>query len=485
MTAEHFQPLIDWFSAHPGWILWGLLLIAFVESLALAGIVVPGVVLLFLVAALAGSLAMPLEQVLLAGFVGAVLGDGISFYLGHYFKEHLHHRWPFSRYPKAMQAGERYFLRHGGKSVILGRFVGPIRPVMPLVAGMLGMPPWRFLAFNVGSALVWSPFYLLPGYLTGNAAHAIVPERFYTLLSALVILIFTFAILFRWLSLKLQKGSDWYEALAARRASSVWVHRCWIALTKYQRGPSEFPLASLFLLASSLLFFSLWSTLTLAHGALATLDQHILDLTLALRSSTLDPYLIALTMIGDEAFLYCAFTLFIGVMILQGRPFAAVHLLVAGLSTAIITHALKYGFAVPRPELAQAGFSSYAYPSGHSSGATVLFGLAAAFLAQSTPQQRRWLVYLFFAAPILIIALTRVLLGVHWFSDIVGGISLGLVICAATRVCYSRYTVWQNDQRRKRDIWILAGGITLWLVALLIYIGWRFDASLLRYPLAG
>ena len=484
MTADSFQPLIDWFQAHPDWILWGVALIAFVESLALAGIVVPGVLLLFLVAALAGSLAIPLEQLLLAGFIGAVLGDGISFYIGYYFKEHLRHRWPFSRYPKALQAGERYFVLHGGKSVILGRFVGPIRPVMPLVAGMLNMPPWRFFAFNLGSALAWSPFYLLPGYLTGNAANAIVPERFYTLLSALVILIFGFALLFRWLSLKLQKGSDWYDALAAKRASSKWVHRVWIALTRHQRGPSEFPLASLFLLCGSLLFFVVWTLLALGGGTLATLDQQILTLSQALRSAAVDPYLVALTMIGDEAFLYCAFTLFIGVMLLQGRPMAAVHLLVAGLTTAVITHALKYGFALPRPELAQAGFSSYAYPSGHSSGATVLFGLAAAFLAQSTPQQRRWLVYLFFAAPILIIALTRVLLGVHWFSDIVGGICLGLAICAATRVCYSRYTVWQNDQRRLRDSWILAGGITLWLLALLIYIYWRFDAALLKYPLA-
>ncbi len=484
MNAETFQPVIDWLTLHPNWILWAILLIAFVESLALAGIVVPGVLLLFLVAALAGSLSLPLEQILIAGFIGAVLGDGISFYLGHHFKERLHGIWPFVRYPNAMAAGERYFHRHGGISVVLGRFVGPIRPVMPLVAGMLGMSPLRFVSFNIGSAVAWSPFYLLPGYVTGTAAHSIVPERFYSTLTALVILLFVCALLFRWLSLKLQKGSPWYENLAALRSRSRLFHDVWIALTKYQRGPSEFPLASLCLLAISIVFFTLWSLLTLNSGIIRELDENVLTLALALRNDTLDNILVALTMVGDEAFLYCAFALFIAVMLAQGRPMAAIHLLCAGLATAAITHALKFGFGVPRPEHMQATFSSMAYPSGHSSGATVLFGLVASFFAQSSARDKRWLVYLGFALPIVTIALTRVLLGAHWLSDIIGGVVLGLAVCAATRVCYSRYTIWQNDQRRQRDAWIWGIGVSIWLLTLLLYINWRFDAALLKYPLA-
>ena len=91
MNAADFQPVIDWLSTHPHWVLFSIAFIAFVESLALAGIVVPGVLLLFLVAALAGNLAIPLWEVLAAGFVGAALGDGLSFYIGHFFKYSLYH----------------------------------------------------------------------------------------------------------------------------------------------------------------------------------------------------------------------------------------------------------------------------------------------------------------------------------------------------------------------------------------------------------
>src|SRR5690606_4817055 len=119
--------------------LFSVFLISFIESLALAGIIVPGVLLLFLVASVAGHLDFNLSTVLIAGFAGAVLGDGISFYLGRYFKDSIPRYWPFSRYPGALQSGRNFFNRHGGKSVMLGRFIGPIRPVIPLIAGMLGM----------------------------------------------------------------------------------------------------------------------------------------------------------------------------------------------------------------------------------------------------------------------------------------------------------------------------------------------------------
>ena len=218
MNAADFQPIIDWLSAHPNLVIVSIALIAFIESLALAGIVVPGVLLLFLVAALAGNLSIPLWEVLGAGFVGAVLGDGLSYYLGHFFKGSLRQYWPFSRYPKALKMGEDFFSKHGGKSVIIGRFIGPIRPVLPLIAGMLGMSQIRFISFNIFSALAWAPFYLLPGYLTGSAAHSSLsklslPDNFYLVLTWFLIAITFFAFLFRYLNLALQINGSLYKQI--------------------------------------------------------------------------------------------------------------------------------------------------------------------------------------------------------------------------------------------------------------------------------
>ena len=450
MNAADFQPIIDWLSANPSWVIFSIALIAFIESLALAGIVVPGVLLLFLIAVLAGNLTIPLWEVLAAGFVGAALGDGLSFYIGHFFKHSLRQYWPFSRYPKALKLGEDFFSKHGGKSVIIGRFIGPIRPVLPLIAGMLGMSHLRFISFNLFSALAWAPFYLLPGYLTGTATHSALseltlPDNFYRVLMAFALSLATLVIIFRFLSLALQQDSACYTWVKENKQHAIPTRKLWVFLTRYHAHQREFPLASFSLFIITCLLFWVWSLLTLHTTTLNTIDHFTLNFASHLRSELLDVVLVSLTLLGDERFLYCSFAIFVGVLITEKRPMAAIHIVVAGLSTAAMTHGLKYGFAVPRPELVSNIPSSFAYPSGHSSGATILYGLFASFIAQERANAVRWKIYIALGCPIILIALSRVLLGVHWLSDIIGGILLGLTLCAATRIVYSRYE--KTEQR--------------------------------------
>jgi undecaprenyl-diphosphatase len=68
-----------------------------------------------------------------------------------------------------LRNGEAFFYRHGGKSVLFGRFVGPVRPVIPVVAGMLGMGPAHFAVLNVLSAIGWALVYILPGVFFGTS----------------------------------------------------------------------------------------------------------------------------------------------------------------------------------------------------------------------------------------------------------------------------------------------------------------------------
>lgn len=172
--------VIAWLSAHTRWLGPAIFLISLLESLAIAGIVVPGVALLFAASALAGSAHLGLTGVLLWGFAGAVCGDLISFALGRIFHQDIRRIGLFRRYPQWIDSGEAFFRRYGVLSVLIGRFVGPIRPIIPLVAGMFDMPVWRFVGINILSAALWAPVYLLPGYVTGNAVNWPVPEFFWT-----------------------------------------------------------------------------------------------------------------------------------------------------------------------------------------------------------------------------------------------------------------------------------------------------------------
>ncbi len=488
MNEADFQPLLEWLKLNPNWLLFSIFFVSFIESLALAGIIVPGVLILFLMASVAGHLDYAISSLLIAGFLGAILGDGVSFYLGRHFKDSIPNIWPFSRYPKTLSMGESFFHKHGGKSVMLGRFIGPIRPVLPLIAGMLGMSQIRFATFNSASAVIWAPFYLLPGYFAGKATSWQLPSDLLTISLIFIAILTVFALGFRFLSLRLQVDTPLYDALLLKRQSNLPLQKIQQHYQHFRkRYPRfEFPLASITLLLINLCIFLLWSYLSINTDILFSLNQTGIELAQTLRSEMgnisqgITQLAVHLTLLGDEAFLYLSFTLLIILMITRKHYFAVIHLVTAGLLTALITHSLKQYFGIIRPDITLNAPVSFAYPSGHSSGATVFYALIASFIAQEMEKKDRWKCYLNFALPILFIALSRVVLGVHWLTDVVGGISLGLIISSVTRISYSYFYI--KDAKKAPTIstdkkYIL---ITLiaWAVSVIAYQWWLLDSTL-------
>ena len=171
--------LLSWLGSHTRWLGLAIFLIALVESLAIAGLLVPGVVLLFAASALAGGGNLGLMAALSWAFAGAVCGDLISFAMGRWFHQDIKRMRLFARHPQWLDRGESFFRQYGTYSIVLGRFIGPIRPIIPLVAGMFDMSFWRFLLVNVLSAIAWAPAYVLPGYIAGNATRWPAPDSFW------------------------------------------------------------------------------------------------------------------------------------------------------------------------------------------------------------------------------------------------------------------------------------------------------------------
>lgn len=159
--------LIHWASGHPAWAGVLVAVIACAESLAFVGLVFPGALMMLGAGALVGAGVLDFWSIYAWSVAGAVLGDGVSYWLGHTHKEYLLGLRFIQARPQLLEGGTAFFAKHGGKSVLLARFVGPVRPVLPLVAGMLGMPPRRFYLYNVLSALFWAPAYLIPGMAFG------------------------------------------------------------------------------------------------------------------------------------------------------------------------------------------------------------------------------------------------------------------------------------------------------------------------------
>ncbi len=463
---------------HQEWIAFAIFLISFIESLAIAGVIVPGVTLLFMAAIIAGGGALSLEASLFWAFLGAVAGDGLSFAIGRHFSTSITSVWPVSRYPRLLDSGKQFFDKHGGKSILIGRFVGPLRPILPLIAGMLHMPPKRFLFFNIVSAFGWAPLYILPGYLVGASISLDIelPPHFYPVLLSALGLLACIYLLFVRLQWGLQYQGGLYDRLKHSMLRYDSTHRFWQALSSERTHAGEFPLPSLILTLFSLALFSLLALIvTHTHWLLSINDQTSQFFEL-LRNPLYDPVFIVLTMLGDPKFLYISFPIFVALLFFRGYYAAAIHVTLAGIATSLVTHGLKNYFAIPRPELVVNGPISYAFPSGHTSGMVVFLGLFAAFIAQELPQRKRWVTYSLFSMPMLLTGLSRLYLGVHWLSDVIGGLLLGLIICGITRVSYSRF----DKQALSVDVFTVMAFL-VWAMALFTYVWQGFPEALSNY----
>ena len=163
-----FNEVILWLKDNPEWIALGVFGAAFIESFALIGVVIPGVVLLAVISGMAASTLNVFELVLIA-YVASFLADILSFLLGTSISKSIDKLWPFNKYPNLLVQGRRFVKRFGILGVFVGKFIGPIRPLLPLTAGSLGMNFKYFLTVEIFSSFLWALLYTVPGYYAGKS----------------------------------------------------------------------------------------------------------------------------------------------------------------------------------------------------------------------------------------------------------------------------------------------------------------------------
>jgi len=138
-------------------------ILAFGESLAVVSLFFPATVLMLAIGGVMEAAGIHFWPVWLAAATGASLGDSVSYWLGFHYKDGARQLWPLSRRPDLVERGEAFFHRFGIWSIALGRFFGPVRAVIPLIAGVLAMRQTPFQIANVASAAVWAFAMLAPG----------------------------------------------------------------------------------------------------------------------------------------------------------------------------------------------------------------------------------------------------------------------------------------------------------------------------------
>ncbi len=300
-----------------------------------------------------------------------------------------------------MSAAESYFQRYGIASLLVGRFIGPLRPMLPMVAGMCDMPFPRFAAVSVLAASGWTVAYLLPGWATGAAFRLPLPEGFWPQAGVVIG------------SIAVMIGLSVNSTLRRHRHATALIAGIGLVI-----------LIGLFIGFRYLTAFD--------QGLMALVQEH--------RGPTLDEIAVTFTLIGEFRYMLIVCSLVTGLLLLARQWRQAIFAGGTMLFTALANTGCKHFFARVRPEILTDPLTSYSMPSGHSSGAFALFLTLAVLAGRGQPPRLRLTWLLLGCLPALAIALSRVYLGAHWPSDIVAGAMLAASICAAALWLSQRQT---------------------------------------------
>jgi membrane protein DedA with SNARE-associated domain len=140
--------------------------LAFCESFAFVSLLVPATGILLGVGGLIAAAGLHFWSIWLAAALGAIAGDWLAYSLAFHFKDRVKRVWPFSSHPERLAGGVKFFERWGVIAVFSGRFFGPFRAIVPIVAGLYAMPWYYFQVANFASAALWAAGILTPGFLS-------------------------------------------------------------------------------------------------------------------------------------------------------------------------------------------------------------------------------------------------------------------------------------------------------------------------------
>jgi membrane protein DedA with SNARE-associated domain len=443
LSMEYVQPVTEWLKHHSDWSLLLTFIISFGESLAIIGSIVPGSVMMTMIGILAGTGVMRIDLTLIAAILGAIAGDGGSYLLGYYYSDKLLNIWPFKKHPQWLEYGKTYFIRHGGKSVFFGRFIGPLRSIIPVIAGMMQMKQLEFLVANSISAVAWSIVYVGPGILIGAASSGLSAEsatRLFLIVLGILLGVWLLSLGLHWLwkrvSLYLyhQLHHTWCAAQAIASLSPV---------VRLLTPPNEENHARTCSLVFLFFIFSTFS-ITLLHCIVNETTLELIDI----------PVYFFL-----QSFRTHAFDLFFTVITLLISPYSIIMMMLTVLGFSIFLHnwrLLRYWLSICICcTLLMLGFNHYvtspsiditllrsSYPLFPANNLLLATASLSFFMLEISSYSQNFLtksIKLLITGLLIFSAIALLYLGDNWLSGVIAALSIGLCIALIHWIFYRRY----------------------------------------------
>ena len=419
------------------WGYWVIGLLAFGEALILTSVFAPGTIVVLIGGALVAQGLYDFGDMVWFVALGTILGAEASFRIGarggHLFQEG---RWIFSS--ANLDRGKRFLAKYGASSIILGHFFGPLRPIVPVVAGLSGISRTRFFLWNVVGGLAYTLVVLSVGYFFGTALDLFSAAATRAGLFALAILLVTVTLWFIWV--KLRQAVPFVVSVlqsvghAVREnpdvRSLVGRHPFLFRFLKDRISRERFSgLPATLLGAATAYFLLLYASSTfdyVTQGQIVQADMRLANLMSAFRDPSLTSFFTIVTALGSGLVIVVLAVAVSLLLWLSHRLYCLPGLWIALIGNTATVILLKNLFARARPALAVYGENSYSFPSGHSAGAVAFFG----FVTYVVIRERLAPVWVSLAAGVTIIfsiGLSRIYLVEHYLSDVLNGYLVGVL----------------------------------------------------------
>jgi membrane protein DedA with SNARE-associated domain/membrane-associated phospholipid phosphatase len=420
---------------------WTYLLVgglAFLETGAFVGLVAPGETAMLLGGLVAGQGKIDLLTLIAICWAAATLGDLTSFFLGR----RLGRAFLVTHGPKVQITEERlhtvegFFDRHGGKAILIGRFVGLVRAIAPFLAGSSGMPLRRFVPYDVIGAGLWSSTFILLGYVFWQSFSQLLEyaKKGALALGVVIVVIVGLVWAMRWLGVaeNRAKARAWLARQAERPALAP-VARALRPVVRTSAAPARFvwdrvtpgelglELTTLAAVASVGVFAFVAETVRVSERTFAVGDEAVLRLADRLRQDMLVSIAKVVSALGSLPVVLglvgvtCVF-------LVTRRELWRAGALVVGLGlTYVLVHVTKAAVDRPRPARALVEADGSSFPSGHAAYAIAWIAVAVV-LSRVLPTLASRFAFVTVAIVIAAaVGLTRLYLRVHFLSDVLAG----------------------------------------------------------------
>lgn len=410
---------IDVFSTLGLFIVFG---ISFLESTPFFGLIVPTQTILVIGGFLTKISGSSFCHIFLAAIIGSILGDIVSYFAGKKFGPGI-----LTKYGSKFLIKKEYVDKtaalldeHLGKTLFIGRLSAIPRSIGPFLAGSSRISFWRFLAWVTAGAVLWSFIFIGAGFIFAQSYDILGPAIGKFIYSAIAIAILMLLVL--------------------------------IYLRKKHFFITSRHIALIIAAVLSLFTFSIIGQNVLEGGQIKEIDAILHTTIQGIHNLSLTPVMLFFTQLGDEVALTLITLSIAALLFLRKRKEQALLLCFAMFAGAVSVYILKPLVGSVRPLLGLITETSPSFPSGHAT-LSMVFALTLAYICvkRECKETHIWCVLLGALLFPLIIGFSRLYLGVHWLSDVLGGFMLGIFVSTISILLFD-FVPWLYRKIKTRQI---------------------------------